>query len=44
MMQSIHFVDPATDASYNTRTAWRNHQFGSCDGLIERVLRLCRGA
>jgi hypothetical protein len=44
ILQSIHFVDPATGFNINSRTHWGPIQFGFCGGVIRRIEEFCRRA
>ena len=40
IMQSIHYADPESGESYNSRTAWGPIKFGFCGTVIEKVEQL----
>jgi len=37
ILQSIHFIDPATGSNVNSRTHWGPLQFGFCSKLIDDI-------
>ena len=41
ILQSIHYVDPASGANCNSRTAWGPIKFGFCGQVIQKIERLC---
>jgi len=44
ILQSIHFVDPATGFNINSRTHWGPIRFGFCRGVIGRIEEFCTRA